>query len=241
VPALIAANKLEPPYTLTAGQRLVLPREDTHRVTKGEDLFTIAAARGIDPYLLAAENGLTRPFAVREGQILRLPAKAGPQPATAPKSPAERDVPDTEVAGLPQAPSAAKPQPAADESFIWPVQGRVISAFGAKGDGLHNDGINIAARAGTPVRAVAAGTVAYAGNELRGFGNLVLIKHADGWVSAYAHNEALLVNRGEKVRQGQVIARVGSTGGVGEAQLHFELRRGKTAVDPAKYLKPART
>jgi murein DD-endopeptidase MepM/ murein hydrolase activator NlpD len=97
---------------------------------------------------------------------------------------------------------------------------------------MYNDGINIAAAAGTPVRASEAGTVAYAGNELRGFGNMLLLKHGGGWVTAYAHNKELLVKRGEKVRRGQVIARVGSTGGVDQPQLHFEIRKGKRAVDP---------
>ena len=114
--------------------------------------------------------------------------------------------------------------------------GRVISSFGAKSKGLRNDGINIAAPRGTPVRAAENGVVVYAGNELRGFGNLVLIKHSGGWVSAYAHNEDLAVRRGDKVRKGQRIARVGSSGGVTTPQLHFELRKGKRARDPRKYL-----
>ena len=121
-------------------------------------------------------------------------------------------------------------------SFLWPVRGHVIAAYGTGEGGAHNDGINIAAPQGTPVVAADAGTVAYAGNELRGYGNLVLIKHADGWMTAYAHNSALLVKRGEKVARGQTIARVGATGAVGEPQLHFEIRHGTKALDPAEYL-----
>ena len=116
------------------------------------------------------------------------------------------------------------------------MRGPVISAFGAKGKGLHNDGINIRADRGSPVRAAEHGVVAYAGNELRGFGNLLLVRHAGGWITAYAHNDTLLVARGDRVRRGQVIARVGSSGSVTEPQLHFELRKGKRAVDPRKYL-----
>ena len=115
----------------------------------------------------------------------------------------------------------------------------MISSFGSKSKGLRNDGINIAAPRGAPVVAAENGVVVYAGNELRGFGNLVLIKHAGGWVSAYAHNDRLLVRRGDKVRKGQRIALVGSTGGVTSPQLHFELRKGKRARDPRKYLRPA--
>jgi murein DD-endopeptidase MepM/ murein hydrolase activator NlpD len=123
--------------------------------------------------------------------------------------------------------------------FIWPVSGRVVSGYGPKGEGLHNDGINISAPRGAQVRAAGAGVVAYAGNELRGFGNLLLIRHAGGWVTAYAHNAKLLVRRGQKVSQGQLIARVGSTGSVIKPQLHFEIRRGRRAINPARQLAAA--
>ncbi|HZB93831.1 MAG TPA: M23 family metallopeptidase, partial [Stellaceae bacterium] len=139
------------------------------------------------------------------------------------------------TAALPP-PAAAAPNGA--RSFIWPVHGRIIVAYGNGAGGTHNDGINIAAAEGTPVRAADAGTVAYAGNELRGYGNLILLKHADGWLTAYAHNAALLVKRGDKVRRGQVIARVGETGAVTQPQLHFEIRHGTRALDPGDYLPP---
>ena len=116
--------------------------------------------------------------------------------------------------------------------FIWPVKGKLISSFGAKGRGLHNDGVNIMAPKGTVVRSAGSGIVAYAGNELRGFGNLLLIKHGNGWVTAYAHNEILTVRRGDKVKKGQAVARVGSSGNVFRPQLHFEIRKGNKAIDP---------
>jgi len=121
--------------------------------------------------------------------------------------------------------------------FKWPVQGKLLSNYGAKGDGLHNDGINIIAQKGDPVRAAGSGKVAYAGNELRGFGNLLLIKHPGGWVTAYAHNSRLLVKRGDRVKAGDVIAKVGSSGNVVLPQLHFEIRRGKRAINPLRHLK----
>jgi murein DD-endopeptidase MepM/ murein hydrolase activator NlpD len=119
------------------------------------------------------------------------------------------------------------------------VKGKVVSGFGSKAKGLRNDGINIAADHGAPVMASENGVVAYAGNELRGFGNLLLIKHANGWVTAYAHNDRLLVKRGDSVRKGQHIATVGATGNVRGPQLHFELRRGRIAEDPEKHLRGA--
>ncbi len=123
--------------------------------------------------------------------------------------------------------------------FLWPVRGKVISEFGGKAGAQHNDGINVVAPRGSFVRAAERGVVAYAGNELAGFGNLVLIKHPDGWTTAYAHNEVLLVRRGDRVKRGQAIGRVGSTGNIQKPQLHFEIRKGKRPVNPRKYLKSA--
>jgi len=128
------------------------------------------------------------------------------------------------------------PEPMSGNSFRWPVQGRIISAFGTKPDGGHNDGINVAVPEGTSVKAAENGVVAYAGNELKGYGNLVLIRHSNNWVSAYAHNDEILVHRGDQVRRGQVIAKAGNTGQVSQPQLHFELRKGSRPVDPTKYM-----
>ncbi|TVR12063.1 MAG: M23 family metallopeptidase [Salinarimonadaceae bacterium] len=133
-------------------------------------------------------------------------------------------------------PTATASLPAADASgldFRWPARGRVIAGFGAAG----NEGINIALPEGTQVRAAEGGVVAYAGNELKGYGNLVLIRHDNGYVSAYAHNRDILVKRGDSVRRGQVIANSGRTGNVNAPQLHFEIRKGSDPVDPLPYLR----
>ncbi|OKH89873.1 membrane protein [Thalassospira sp. TSL5-1] len=129
--------------------------------------------------------------------------------------------------------------PAGRQGFIWPVQGKVVLGYGAGPGGLFNDGINIAAERGTAIMATDNGVVTYVGNELRGFGNLILIKHADGYVSAYAHTENPLVARGDIVRRGQQISSVGSTGAVNRPQLHFEIRQGRKSRDPVKYLPQA--
>lgn len=120
--------------------------------------------------------------------------------------------------------------------FRWPVRGRVISEYGSKPGGTRNDGINLAVPEGTPVKSAGDGSVLYAGNELKGFGNLVLIRHDDGWVSAYAHNSEILVKRGETVQRGQVISKAGATGSVTQPQVHFELRKDNKPVDPLRYL-----
>lgn len=129
-------------------------------------------------------------------------------------------------------------QPVAKSSlaFAWPVSGRVISDYGAESNGARNDGINIATSMGTPIRAAAGGTVTYSGNELKGYGNLLLIKHADGYVTAYAHADRLLVARGDFVAKGQVIGYAGQTGDVTSPQLHFEIRHDTTPVNPRNLL-----
>ena len=118
----------------------------------------------------------------------------------------------------------------------WPVRGKVISGFGPKANGLKNEGINIAVPEGTSIRAADSGVVAYAGNELKGYGNLVLIRHDNGYVTAYAHAKELFVKRGDTVKRGDVIAKAGQTGSVSSPQLHFEVRKGPTALDPMKFL-----
>ena len=115
-------------------------------------------------------------------------------------------------------------------SFRWPVRGRLIAGFGSKPDGTQNNGAEHAVPEGTPIKAADDGVVAYAGNELKGYGNLVLISHANGFVSAYAHASELMVKRGDTVKRGQVISHAGQTGNVTSPQLHFEIRKGSTPV-----------
>lgn len=136
----------------------------------------------------------------------------------------------------PQAQSQAQAQVGDSSKLRWPVSGRVIAGFGGRPDGTHNDGINLSVPLGTDVHAAEAGVVAYAGSELKGYGNLVLLRHDNGWVTAYAHNDELLVKRGDKVRRGQVIGKAGKTGTVDQPQVHFELRQGSKPVDPTPFM-----
>ena len=124
----------------------------------------------------------------------------------------------------------------AGSKFRWPAKGKIVSSFGQRADGTHNDGVDIAVPLGTEVLAAEAGVVAYAGNELKGFGNLVLLRHDNGWVTAYAHNDALLVKRGDKVRRGQAVAKAGKSGSVDQPTVHFEVRQGSKPVDPVPLL-----
>ncbi len=241
---LIERNRLVPPYRLREGQTLTLPKVRIHRVVAGDTLHAIARRHGIDMYTVAAVNRIEPPYTIRVGQYLRLPDR-GPAVAAdvAASSPARTATP-----ALPAPRAGAKPNPTSrarasksSAGFLWPLRGPIISRFGPKAGGLHNDGINIAASAGAPIVAANHGIVAYAGNELRGFGNLLLVRHAGGWTTAYAHTDRLLVQRGDRVKKGEVIARAGTTGRVQRPQLHFELRKGADAVDPLQFLVPAET
>ena len=164
-----------------------------------------------------------QPQTVKPEKVVSLPAVQN--------APVAKEEPrTTETVVKAAEPSGAMP------SFRWPVRGRLIAGFGSKPDGTQNDGINLAVPEGTPIKAADDGVVAYAGNELKGYGNLVLISHANGFVSAYAHASELMVKRGDTVKRGQVIAHAGQTGNVTSPQLHFEIRKGSTPVDPTQYL-----
>ncbi|MBU6164670.1 MAG: M23 family metallopeptidase [Alphaproteobacteria bacterium] len=234
----------------------ITPQGRFHAVRPGETGIAIARAYGVPWRDLIALNGLKDPYVLAVGQRLRLPDAQAAAARVAAMSLEERarafslSIDDVVTGGQPAASEAPGvrpplagaaaerpvPLPAITGSaprFRWPLPGRIISGFGPKAGGRFNDGVNLKANAGEAVRAAADGVVAYAGDAIAGFGNLLLIKHAGGWVSAYAHNEALLVARGARVQAGEVIARAGQTGAVAEPQLHFELRRGRAPVDPA--------
>ncbi|WP_262696372.1 peptidoglycan DD-metalloendopeptidase family protein [Kordiimonas aquimaris] len=231
VRSIIAENNLRAPYSLAIGQRLRIPVALKHTVVKGDTGYSISRRYGVNLAALMRANGIKKPYRLSVGQVLALPGGA---------TPANVGPSSTQVATVspPRGRTVPLPEPPArsQSGFIWPVDGKLASRFGPKEGGLHNDGINILARQGTVVRSAEAGVVVYASNALEGYGNLLLLKHADGWLTAYAHNERLLVNKGDQITKGQVIARVGSTGGVQEPQLHFEIRKGRRALDPLDYL-----
>ncbi len=241
----------------------------THRVAPGETLFALGRKYGVNPYRIASYNGLPRNVQLKVGQVVRIPPADGwsdgkttqvsyrqPQREMKRRQQIQRIEPprgrsrkdESRITGNEQARSDPLPPARSDRlqpqmttatMFRWPVRGRIISTFGSKPNGTRNEGINIAVPEGTDVHAAADGVVAYAGNELKGYGNLILIRHKGGWVTAYAHNKALLVKRGQRVRRGEVIAKAGRTGSVSTPQLHFEIRKGATAVNPLKYLNTA--
>lgn len=231
------------------GTRFSWPVGSTYTVRAGDTVSEIADDYGISENALVAYNRLDNRNRIYVGQVLRIP-RDGYVPAARPSPRPYRAVSQHRYARhhhprRKRYARRAPPKPqrvreaqgySAPLRFDWPLSGRVISRFGATANGGRNDGINIAARIGEPIRAAASGRVIYAGNELKGYGNLVLIRHHDGYVTAYAHAERISVTRGSHVKKGQVIGLAGATGNVRRPQLHFEIRRGVRPVNPRPLL-----
>lgn len=248
--SMIEVNNLKPPFILSKGARLRLPAPSVHIVQKGDTIYSISRRYNVDMSVLTRTNNLYAPYSIYLGQILKLPGSVV-EPTehwiSLKKQPTQTAVRNTAKSAPKQTKTGRKstrktavrlppPPDRAKAKFAWPVNGTVMNKFGSAGGGRHNDGINIKVAEGTFVRAAENGVVAYAGNELKGFGNLLLVKHADGWITAYAHNKEFLVKRGDTVKRGQPMAKAGKTGNAKEPQLHFEIRRGTKAVDPMTYL-----
>ena len=237
--AVIDANNLRPPYVLRIGQKLTLPRPREYTVRRGDTLSGIANRFNVSLYQTAKLNGLARPYVIRAGQRLRLSATQlvnQPVQAAAVTAPTPRPATSTPQGPSVKASTRAGVPSASGRGFLWPVKGRVLSSFGPKAGGVQNDGINIAATRGSAIKAAENGVVAYAGDGLKGLGQLVLVRHAGGWVTAYGHADALLVKRGDQVKRGQSIATVGSSGNVKTPQVHFQMRQRGRVVNPARHL-----
>jgi murein DD-endopeptidase MepM/ murein hydrolase activator NlpD len=235
-----------------------------HVVASGETLSSIARKHRITIHELATANSMTPETPLKVGMKLNVPARTGsatktaslapavPAPAVpAPAKPtlqsvkpAEQPVASARIAAPTAEAAADEPGPAAAAgmpTFRWPLRGRVTTNFGSKTAGGASDGIDLAVPEGTAVRAADDGVVAYAGNELKGYGNLVLIRHANGFVTAYANASEISVKRNDQVHRGQVIAKSGQTGSAATPQLHFEIRKNSAPVDPMQYLPSDKT
>lgn len=244
--AIIERNNLKPPYTLSVGQYLYFPREKTYRVRRGDTLYSIASRNDMSVNALARLNSIQPPYQLRPGQLLKISSWGeSTQVATTSKSGimhGQGSVNQDRQAEVSRRknvknPAAFKgkanvPRSQSGKRFARPASGKIIANFGNG-----NDGINIAGKMGAPVKAADTGTVAYAGNELKGYGNLILVKHKDGWITAYAHNDKLLVKKGDIIKKGQKIAEMGKTGNVKTPQLHFEVRYKAKVVNPNQYMK----
>lgn len=190
-----------------------------HKVERGDTLYSISWRYGLDANQLARWNGIARPYTIYPGQRLRLSPTGVTSKSYAKKSKSQSTKTTRKVVSA-QAPG----------NWRWPVKGKIIKKFNAQ-----NNGIDIKAKEGTIINAASNGKVVYAGSGLRGYGNLLIIKHNASYFSAYAHSRRLLVKEGAQVKVGEKIAELGSTG-TDQAKLHFEIRKDGNPVDPLKYL-----
>jgi murein DD-endopeptidase MepM/ murein hydrolase activator NlpD len=229
VDEIARANNMQPQGKLNVGDRLVIPGVRVSGLPAGE--APKDTPREAAPAAPAAPTNPAAPVAkgtpAQKANAAAKPTTAAPAAETAAMVTPAADPP---AAGPKGAPAAATP------TFRWPVHGKVIAGFGARPNGQQNDGINVAVPENTPVKAAEDGVVAYAGSELKGYGNLVLVRHSNGYVTAYAHAKELMVKRGDTVKRGQVIAKSGQTGNVDAPQLHFEVRKGPAPQDPMPML-----
>jgi murein DD-endopeptidase MepM/ murein hydrolase activator NlpD len=265
-PAVLSAPRTRvasnlPGAPVGAPRSAIAPKGGVHIVAPGETLNSLSRLYGKSVMVIASANNISPNALLKVGERIVIPGvrpipaptRAHAQPRPQPEAPPPMvSRPKVATAESPHSARVVTPAPPAPEtpakaaqpagampSFRWPVRGRVIAGFGPKPNGLQNDGIDVSVPEGTPVKAAEDGVIAYAGNELKGYGNLVLVRHSNGFVTAYAHASEILVKRVEQVKRGQVIARSGRTGNVTSPELHFEIRKGANPVDPSQYLNGA--
>jgi murein DD-endopeptidase MepM/ murein hydrolase activator NlpD len=258
-PAAPAQAALPAPAAAAGSGQTLLPTPPVYTVSSGDTLGRVAHQYHVTPHEIAVANGITPETPLRVGMRLTIPVRTvtfrPPRPQSGalaqarpgesrPQAPAP---PAARVAAVETPPAASVHVMAAEvgqngaPAFRWPARGRIINNYGARVNGSTNDGIDLAVPEGTPVRSADDGVVAYAGNELKGYGNLVLVRHANGFVTAYANGSELLVKRNDQVHKGQVVMKSGQTGNASVPQLHFEVRKNSAPVDPMQYLPSDRT
>jgi murein DD-endopeptidase MepM/ murein hydrolase activator NlpD len=222
VAELAKVNSLDPNAKLKLGQKINVPAAKS----------AAAPAAAAPAQVAGAQPGAVAAPATKMAAVTPEPAKEKARLAQATTTPEA-------AAAVTETPVKTAEATGALPTFRWPVRGRVVTGYGAKTNGKSNDGINVAVPEGTPVKAAEDGVVAYSGNELKGYGNLILVRHSNGYVTAYAHASELMVKRGETIKRGQIIAKSGQSGEVGSPQLHFEIRKGSSPVDPLQFLNGA--
>lgn len=244
---LAVMNKISSPFDLAVGQKIKVPKLDNVKTASISEMKTVTAKPASTTAKITPAKKVVRQATVKETKsatvvkntpvktqgtaTVKNVTKSAPQKAVVAKTATQQKISSNPKKQLPKV--AAR----SSSKFSWPVRGKILSAYGAKNNGLFNDGINIAASQGATVKAAENGVVAYAGNEVKGMGNLIIIQHSDGWMTVYAHLDSMSVKRGARVNVGTPIGRVGKTGKVDKPQLHFEIRKGTKAYNPTKYLK----
>ncbi|NML04769.1 M23 family metallopeptidase [Sphingomonas sp. G-3-2-10] len=252
--AIARANNLAAPYTIQPGQRLTIPPGRYHTVRDGETGIAIAQAYSVDWGRIVTVNALQEPYILRTGMRILIPS-TGPETLEERAARFRIDIDDIVTGGQPALAEKAKPaRPTASSArvlpsttpvaapaklntaFQWPLNGTIVKRFGPGASGERSDGIKIAVPLDTPVLAAADGVVAYVGSDIPALGGLVILRHGDSWTTVYGHAGQLLVQRGQSVKKGQMIALSGNSGHADRPELHFEIRQGRTPVDPVPRL-----
>jgi len=216
IPSRISSSK-----SLSSGGKYI--------VKSGDTLYSIARNNGVSLSVLIANNNIKAPYSIYKGQSLDV-SKTKKSNTVAPTKEYSSNSKTDAAMDFDNIPSRSS------SKFARPVNGKIVSSFGSKANGLHNDGINIAANKGAPVRAAENGLVVYSSDKIQGLGNLILIKHEGDWITTYAHLDKRLVNKGDVIKRGSTIGTVGNTGSVSSSQLHFEIRKKSKPLDPQKYI-----
>ena len=242
---IIELNNLKKPYIIKIGQKLKIQKgikvkndnyNNFYIVKSGDNLINIAKNNNTTTRKIIELNNLKKPYIVKIGQKLKISNYQPNNLVVDDKKSDKQNRIENNIKIVKNEEKKQVVEKKSSSAFVWPIKGNVISSFGNKSSGLYNDGINISAKLGADFVSTRDGVVAYVGNELRGYGTIILIKHDSNWISAYAHCSGVKVSRGDKVKKGQVIGTIGKTGNVSEPQLYFSLRKGREAVDPLKYL-----
>ena len=223
---IIEVNNISFPYKISPNQIIYLPIKRSHKIQKGETIYSISRKYGVDRYYLSKINNIKFENKIFAGETLIIPDH-------------NNKVDFSKAKNLKSKKKIIKKANSVLNSsinFVWPVKGKIILKFGEISSGYHNDGINIESKIDKPVSASADGKIIYTGNEIPGYGNLILIKHKNNWITAYSHLNRINYKRGQIVKKGEKIGTIGNTGNVDSPQLHFEIRKGKKAFNPIKYL-----
>ena len=223
---LIKSNNILEPYNIYPNQKIFIPTNKVHKIIKGDTLYSISRLYGTNVFSLSKINGISDVNNLHIGQTLIIPQSN--------KEFFKKKILEKKKKQKVIIPKKFKKF--SQTRFIWPVKGKLISKYGRSEDGFYNDGINIDSKKGTKVISSEDGQVIYSGNEIPGYGNLILIKHSKNWITAYAHLNEVYIEKGIKVKKGERIGSVGNTGNVRIPQLHFEIRKGKESVNPLEFL-----
>ena len=234
---LINFNNIDSPYKIFPNQKIFIPKKRTHIVKRGDTLYSISRKYRTDVFTVSKFNNLKNANQIYANQKLIIPDHFESKKKVVRKfKKKETKKVKKKIIAKKDSYSKKVSKKTFNQKFIWPVEGKILSKYGSNNPGFFNDGINIESVSGKDVKASSAGEIVYSGNEIPGYGNLVLIKHSKNWITAYAHLNKIYKKKGALVRRGESIGAVGNSGNVKIPQLHFEIRKGKEAVDPLKYL-----